>query len=205
MVKSQNSEIFLSEHLRGENRYGGVVVTPAAGLEPCFATGVVEEGLPIPAVLRCHLRQEEAACRPALEQNPIPTDDYLVKIDALEGSESGDLDVRVVHLVCLQRVKTRVLEGGGDGVVADCSPQRRDANHMTDTTSESAIDLESHKDAARFEEFWVVRLGRGKGSAVQLAQNRLACEHEQKAGPVTVDGVLGGTDIHHYQDGILTP
>ena len=62
---------------------------------------MIEEGLPIPAKLRCHLRQEEATCPPALEQNPIPADDYLVKIDALEGCEGRDLDVRVVDLLCL--------------------------------------------------------------------------------------------------------
>lgn len=76
---------------------------------------------------------------------------------------------------------------------------------MTDTTSEPTIDLESHKGAARFEEFWVVRLGRGEGSAVQSTLNRLAGESEQKASRPNVDGVLGGSDIHLYQDGIVTP
>lgn len=122
MTRKRKSVFLFSENLRGEGRYDGVGVTPAAGLEPGFATRVIEKRLPIPAVLRCHLRQEETARRPSLEQNPIPTDDYFAKIDALKRSESGDLDVRVVYLVGLQRVKTGVLEGGGDGVVPHGSP-----------------------------------------------------------------------------------
>lgn len=76
---------------------------------------------------------------------------------------------------------------------------------MTDTTSEATTDLESHKGAARFEEFWVVRLGRGEGSAVQATLNRLSGESEQEDCRPNVDGVLGGSDIHPYQDGIVTP
>jgi hypothetical protein len=34
--------------------------------------------------------------------------------------------------------------------------------------------------------------------------NSVACEREKKARRVTVDGVLGGTEIHHYQDDIVT-
>jgi len=75
---------------------------------------------------------------------------------------------------------------------------------MTDTPTESTFDLESHKSAAGFEEFLVVRLGRGEGSAVQTTLNRFAGEREQKTDRVTVDGVLSGTDIHLYQDGIVT-
>ncbi len=101
-------------------------------------------------------------------------------------------------------LKTGVLKGGGDGVVPDRPPQRRDADHMTDTTSEPTVDLEGHKGASRFEEFWVVRLGRGKGFSLQATLDRLAREREQKAGRVTVDGVLGGTGNHLYQDGIVT-
>ena len=38
---------------------------------------------------------------------------------------------------------------------------------MADTPTESTFDLESYKSAAGFEEFLVVRLGRGEGRAVQ--------------------------------------
>lgn len=110
----------------------------------------------------------------------------------------------VGKFVSLHWGKTGVLEGGGYRVVPDRSPQRRDADHMADTPTESTFDLESYKSAAGFEEFLVVRLGRGEGGAVQTTLNRLAGEREQKAGRVTVDGVLGGTDIHLYQDGIVT-
>ena len=68
------------------DRYDRVRMTPATGFEPSFTTGVIEEGLPIPTKLCCHLRQEEAARQTALEQNPIPADDYLTEIDALGGA-----------------------------------------------------------------------------------------------------------------------
>ena len=171
-------------------------MTPATGFEPGFATGVIEEGLPIPTKLCCHLRQEEAARQTALEQNPIPADDYLTEIDALEGRESRDLDVGREHFVCLQRVKTRVLEGGGDRVVPDGSPQRCDADNMTDTTSKPTLYFESYKGASRFQEFLVARVGRGEGYSVKAALDRFACQREQKTGCFPVDRVLRGIPIH---------
>jgi len=180
-------------------------VAPAAGLESGFATGVVKEGHPIPAVLDGHLRQEEAARHALFEKNPIPANDHLVEIDAPKWGEGGDLDVRVGEFVSLQRGKPGVLEGGGYGVVPDRSPQRRDADHMTDTTSQSTIDLESHKRAAGLEEDRVVGFWRGEGSPAQATLNRLAGESEQKPGRGNVDRVLTRTGNHLYQDGIVTP
>ena len=171
-------------------------MTPATGFEPGFTTSVIEESLAIPTKLRCHLRQEEAAGQTALEQNPIPAYDYLTGIDALEGRKSRDLNVRREHLVRLQRVKTRVLEGGGDRVVPDRPPQRRDADHMTDTTSKPTLNLESYKGASRFQEFLVARLRRGEGYSVQAALNRFACQREQKSGCFPVDRVLRGIRMH---------
>ncbi len=171
-------------------------MTPATGFEPGFTTGVIEKGLPIPTKLCCDLRQEEAARQTAFEQNPIPANDYLMEIDALDGRESRDLDVRRKHLVCLQRVKTRVLEGGGDRVVPDRPPQRRDADHMTDTTSKPTLNLESYKGASRIQELLVARFGRGEGYSVQAALDRFACQREQKSGCFPVDRVLRGIRMH---------
>jgi len=199
-----NSKLVLAKYLRRERGDDRVRVAPAAGLDPCFATGVIEKGLPVPAKLHCHLRQEEAARHAPFEQDPIPADDHVVEFDAPEGCESGDLDMGVEQFVRPHRFKTGVLKGGGDGVVPDRLPQRRDADHMTDTTSEPTVDLEGHEGAARFEEKLVVRLWRGKGFSIQATLDRFACEREQKAGRVTVDGGLGGTGNHLYQDGIVT-
>jgi len=181
-----NRSVF-AKHLSRKGGNDRVRVAPAAGLEPGFATGVIEKGLPIPAELHCHLRQEEASRHAPFEQNPIPADHHVVEFDAPQRCESGDLDVGVEQFVRPHWFKTGVLEGGGDGVIPDRSPQRRDADHMTDTTSESTVDLEGHKGASRFEEFWVVRLARGKGFSIQTTLDRLAGEREQKSGRVTVD------------------
>ncbi len=87
MTRKRKSVFVFSEHLRGEDRYDGVRVTPATGFEPSFATGVIEESLAIPAILGCHLRQEEPTRKPTFEQNPVPADDNSVEIDAPEGCE----------------------------------------------------------------------------------------------------------------------
>jgi hypothetical protein len=76
------SAFLFPKHLRRERGDYGVRVAPTAGLEPGFATGVIEECLPIPIELSCHLRQEEAARRPSFEQDPIPAHDHLVARDA---------------------------------------------------------------------------------------------------------------------------
>ncbi len=194
-----------SKNLRREDGNDGVGMAPTTGLEAGLAARVIEKGVPIPAVLYCHLRQKEAARRPAFEEDSVPADDNSVEIDPPQRRQSGDLDVRVGKFINLQWPKTGVLEGGGDGVVPNRSPQRRDADHMADTTSEAAVDLEGHKGAARFEKRWIGRLGRGEGIPVQATVNRLTCESEQKPGRRIVDGVLGGTGNHLSQDGIVTP
>jgi hypothetical protein len=76
---------------------------------------------------------------------------------------------------------------------------------MTDTTSKPTVDLEGDESATRFEEYRVVRVGRGEGSPAQATLNRLPSESEQKAGRGTVDCGFRGTGIHLYQDGIVTP
>ncbi len=83
-----NSKFVFAKHLSRKGGNDRVRVAPAAGLEPGFATGVIEKGLPIPAELHCHLRQEEASRHAPFEQNPIPADHHVVVFDAPQGCES---------------------------------------------------------------------------------------------------------------------
>jgi len=203
-VIEQNSGFFFAKHLGREDRNDGVRVPPATVFESGFPTGVIEECFSIPAKFRSNLRQEEATCQPALQQNPIPPDDYLVEIYALEWRESGYFDVHVVYLFWLQWAKAGVLEGSGNCVVPDRSPQWRDADHVTDTPSKPTFDLESYKGTSRFEEFLVARLGRRQGFSVAAALDRFACQREQKTGRVPGDREVGGILSHLSQDGIVT-
>ena len=205
VAEKQKSAFFFPEHLRRECGDDGIRVAPTAGLESGFATGVVEESLPVPAILDGYLRQEEAARNSIFEENPVPADDHLFRADAPQWSESGDLDVCEGQLFSLQGGEAGILESGGDRVVPNRSPQRHDADHVTDTSSEPALDLESHEGAAKFVEDRVGGFRRGGREAVQATLNRLASEGQQKPGGGIVDGVIGWPGNHLYQDGIVTP
>ena len=122
----------------------------------------------------------------------------------LERREGGDLNVCLRQFIGLQRIKTRVLEGGGDGIVANRHPQRRDADHVTNAAAKSAVDLEGHESASVLEQYIVFRFTRGEGIPVQAALNRLAREGKQESTGVIIDRMFGGCRFHSYQDGIVT-
>jgi len=179
-------------------------VAPTAGFEPRFAAGVIQKGLPVPAELHRHLREKQATGKIALEHDPIPANHDLFRCDPPERRESGDLNVGLRQLIGLQWFKTRVLKGGGDGIVANRHPQRRDADHVTNAATKSAVDLEGHESASVLEQYIAVRFRRGEGIPVQATLNRLAREGKQESTGVTIDRVFGDCRFHSYQDGIVT-
>ena len=79
-----------------------------------------KEGLPVPALLGSHLRQEEAGVEAASDQDAMgPHADALGDIDSLQRGEDGNLDVDARPLCPCDRRKSRVFERAGNRDLLD--------------------------------------------------------------------------------------
>ena len=145
---------------------------PTSWLETGLAAGVIEKGLPVPSVLHRHLWEKQSARRPPLDQDSVSTDRDFIGCHPPQRREGGDLDVGLHELVGLQGFETRVFEGGGDSVVTNRSPERRDADHVADAASKAAVDLESDEGATLLEKDFRLRLGGWESLTIEPALNR---------------------------------
>ena len=181
--------VLLAEDLCRECGDGGVRVSPAAGLEPGLAAGVVEEGLPIPAVLDRDLRQEKAAGGAPLDEDAVATDSHLRRRGSAKRREDGDLDPHVLELAGCEGWESGVFERSGDGVVPHRSPQRRHADHMTDAAAEHTVDFQCDERTPGLEQKRRIGCGGGEGTFREAGIDGGSRELEQKA-PVVGGNLL---------------
>ena len=104
----------------------------------------------------------------------------------------------------MQRIESGILECSGNRVVPNGSPERRDANHVADASSEPPVNLEGHKGATMLEKDLSGWIGRGEWVSNQARLNSLASQPEQKLSRLKIDRVPWLVGIHLSQDGIVT-
>lgn len=140
--------------LEGEDL--GSLLVPAAGRKAGFFAGIIEEGLCIPAVLGCHLREQKPARAKTPGDKPVPADFDMagpvfgIAFERNRGGKHRYLEIKGIKFFPFHSREPRVFERGSDSGIFNGFAKRHHRVGKADTATELAGPVQCYKDPAFF-------------------------------------------------------
>lgn len=103
----------------------------------------------IPVVLDGNLRKEQPAPSGHADQQAVPADLDLIRLDRFRRRKNTKLDFQITRLFYRHWMESRVLESRRAGCVGDSLIYGRNRQNVPDASAQLAAQMERREDASR--------------------------------------------------------